>query len=355
MGAPGQFINQIFTAEVGEAWPNQDVLGVAEDALAALALDDAQHQALLSAVRYNLFGDRSRQTVPNWHKLTDFESRATAFETGTESALKQLAAQIADAATPASLVFDAVLTVTSTGNLMPGLSYRIAHHLDSLVKTNSLFLDLGNVGCTGSLKAVNLAHSLNRDFKNILVVAVEFPTTLVDLTSTEPDVWQGNCTFGDGAAALWISSDPEQGQMALRLDELLYTQHVNVGSELIHWGYRDYYTFKLANDKIFNRSVQTIVADVLKQVESTWRGVPDWAIHPAGITLMMRLGKKLGLPKSALEVSTAHYRQCSNMSSVGILHILKEIAESAAVPTAINLLTMGAGFNVIYGQVRKER
>ena len=43
------------------------------------------------------------------------------------------------------------------------------------------------------------------------------------------------------------------------------------------------------------------------------------------------------------------------MSSASIVHVLKEIAAETPAGSAINLLTMGAGFNVIYGRVRRAR
>jgi len=48
-----------------------------------------------------------------------------------------------------------------------------------------------------------------------------------------------------------------------------------------------------------------------------------------------------------------HYREFSNMSSVSVLHVLKTLAETAPAGSAINLLTMGAGFDVIYGRLRR--
>ena len=64
------------------------------------------------------------------------------------------------------------------------------------------------MGCTGGLKALNLARSLDASFRNILIAAVEVPSTLADMTRPDFAVWQGHCTFGDGAAAMWISSGP---------------------------------------------------------------------------------------------------------------------------------------------------
>ena len=100
--------------------------------------------------------------------------------------------------------------------------------------------------------------------------------------------------------------------------------------------------------------------DALLAVESTGREAmtelriekdPDaaWAIHPAGIMLLLSLAKKLGLARTALEPSINHFRTCSNMSSVSILHILKNIIGCAKSGQPIRWLSMGAGFHVACG------
>lgn len=350
-----RFVNAIFTATPGDLWSNQDILPYYEQAIGALPLDDAEQQRLMDVVRYFLVGIRTRYAVPNWLDLRHFNDHTTAFETGTNRALGLLANQIHPVIDTAQVVFDAVITTTSTGNLMPGLSYRLAKLLGHATHPNSMFIDLGNVGCTGGLKAVNLANGLDERFKNILVVSVELPTTLVNWATTDVDVWQGNCTFGDGAAALWISSDPDQGDQALALDTLHYVQKAHTGMDLIRWGYNDYYTFRLADEKTFNRDVRGHVSEALSDIPLEWLQNPYWAIHPAGIALLMRLARKLGLSRDVMQASIAHYDQFSNMSSASILHILKDLSKTTPIGVGINLLTMGAGFNVIYGRMRKDR
>jgi alkylresorcinol/alkylpyrone synthase len=351
-----RFINEILTPAIGEEWTNVRLLAAYEQAIEGLAVDDATMQELQEFVRFQLVGERSRRCVTtDFIGLRDFRSRATAFEQGAEEALAALAAEIVPVAAEAEITFDAVVTTTSTGNLMPGLSYRIAPRLGSLVRSNTMLLDIANVGCTGSSKALNLANSLDGDFRNILVVAVECPTTLLEMRSVDLSAWQGNCTFGDGAAAVWISDNVEQGSQALALEEIRYQQFAETGLSLIRWAYRDYYGFDLADHQTFEADVKQYVSGALKAVEEAWRDEPRWAIHPAGITLLMRLSRELKIPKEAIDASVAHYRAHSNMSSASVLHVVKEIAAKTPVGSAINLLTMGAGFNVIYGRVRRVR
>jgi alkylresorcinol/alkylpyrone synthase len=216
-------------------------------------------------------------------------------------------------------------------------------------------LDLANVGCTGSSKALKLAMSLEPAYRNVLLVAVELPSTLVDMTGTTQDLWQGNCTFGDGAAALWLSTDPEMGPMALRLEEIRTRQFIQKGLDLIRWGYQNYYVFQLADHETFENEVRGFVTEALSLAEAEWKEEPRWAIHPAGVALLMRLARKLGIPPAAIQPSVAHYREHSNMSSVSVLYVLDELARQTPAGSAINLLTMGAGFDVIYGRVRRLR
>jgi alkylresorcinol/alkylpyrone synthase len=351
-----RYINGIYTALSGDRWDNEGLLRTFEPAIRALDMEDAERTRLLDFVRFQLVGTRYRHSiVPDWSALTSFEIRARAFDQAADRLLDQLAAAVAPAAEAAGVVFDAVLATTATGNLMPGLSYRAAHRLRGLVRADSMLLDLSNVGCTGSLKALNLARSLDPSFRNILLVAVEVPSTLANFSRPDIALWQGNCTFGDGAAAVWVSSDPEQGETALSLDEVRYTHRSDTGLDLIHWEYGDYYSFGLADDKTFDRDVREIVAGALAEAEAGWKEEPRWAIHPAGIALLMRISRRLGIPSEAIQPSVRHYREHSNMSSASILHILKEVAADTPAGAAINLLSMGAGFNVIYGRVRRAR
>ncbi|HYO24646.1 MAG TPA: hypothetical protein VEQ85_06820 [Lacipirellulaceae bacterium] len=350
-----RFINEIYTAAIGEQWTNERLLAAYQGAIDSLALEDGARQELREFVGFQLVGERSRASVvPELMDLKDFRSRAAAYESGAEQAITALADQIVPSA-GGEVVFDAVITTTSSGNIMPGLSYRLAQRLGPRVRSSTMLVDIANVGCTGSSKALNLANSLEGAFRDILVVSVECPTTLIELGSSDFGAWQGNCTFGDGAAALWISSNMEQGSQALAIEEIRYQQYADTGLDLIRWGYRDYYGFQLADHTTFESDVKQHVAGALRDAEESWRGEPRWAIHPAGITLLMRLSRELKIPKEAITPSVTHYREHSNMSSASVLHVLAGLASTTPVGSAINLLTMGAGFNVIYGRVRRVR
>ena len=190
-----RFINGIYTATTGTYIDNQSLLGHFQQAIQKLKIPSQHCAELLKSVGYFLMGERDRYTVPNLLQLKNFEDRATAFEQGAEQLLDQLAQQLTPAAEMANTRFDAIIATTTTGNMMPGLSYRLAARLPQYVNPNSMLLDLGNVGCTGSMKALNLVQQLGPECKQILVVSVELPTTLINCQAAAIDVWQANCTF----------------------------------------------------------------------------------------------------------------------------------------------------------------
>jgi alkylresorcinol/alkylpyrone synthase len=351
-GAVRRYINRIFTVEIGEQWDNARLLKTYEPIVERLALEEAARTKLRDFVRFQLVGERSRNVVRDWDALNSFASRAAAFESAADQALDALAAQIAPAATAAGITFDAIVSTTATGNLTPGLSYRMAHRLKGAIRTDSLMLDLGGVGCTGAIKALNVIRRLDETLRHVLLVAVEVPSTLVG-KHPSLSAWQGNCTFGDGAAALWVATDSGAGEPALAIEDLRFWQHADTGLDLIRCGYDDYYRFDLRNEKTFDQDVRQYVVSALEETRESWKNQPRWAIHPAGVVLLVRISRKLGIPAEAIQPSIAHYRAHSNMSSVSILHILRDVAAQAPAGAGINLLTMGAGFNVMYGLVRR--
>ena len=348
-----RFIRKIFRQELGTPTHNRELSALYLERVAGLAADSDARTKLEENVRFGLIGDRTRNVYADLPAMRTFKDRASTFQAGACEAVTALARQIEDHVASFDITFDALITTTGTGNLMPGLSYQLAKRLGKRVPSSCLMVDLGNAGCTGGIRALELARSLGPGFDNLLVVALEIPSTLVNLDGTDASAWQGNCTFGDGAAALWVSSRPGEDGASLAIEQVRGHHRADTALDLIHWGYRDYYHFELEEAGHFDIRVRDIVAASLQECEPEWKDEPRWAIHPAGITLLVRLARKLGLAQDAITPSSEHYRRYSNMSSVGLIHILEDVAGGTPRGAAVNLLSMGAGFAVLYGRVRK--
>jgi predicted naringenin-chalcone synthase len=229
---------------------------------------------------------------------------------------------------------------------MPGLADQAANILHDRVSRHALLLDLANAGCTGSSRALQMGASLGPEIRDILIVVVEPTSTLADPRSVERSNWQGVCTFGDGAAGVWLSSEPGNG--AAQLDKIV-SWHGNE-PDLIHWEKgSNYYRFGLTDPEGFESSVRREILEATKQIGWDKKSGALCGIHPAGIMLLLSLAKKLELDRAALEPSIRHFRAFSNMSSASILHILRELLITARPGQEVRWLTMGTGFHVVYG------
>ena len=341
-----RYIRAIYAPLVGAAVSNQEMLEAIRSRFEKLEVDDSEKNALFDFVRLLLIGHRTRynQGGDRFMWLETFAEHADAFARAVDASISAIAAQIESA--PPNRPFDAVFGVCSEGLLLPGIAERAARRLGNLVGRTASQMDLGNGGCTASVRAMQLVNNLSPEIRNVLILAMEPTSTLIDPKNAGRSNWQGICTFGDGAAGVWISDEPAEG--ALALGKL--SSWRGDATELIRWDWgSDYYRFGIADLEQFEVTVRSQVLEAMTELQVERDPEAGWAIHPAGIMLLLSLAKKLGLARSALEPSINHFRSCSNMSSVSILHILKNVLGCARSGQPVRWLSMGAGFHVACG------
>ena len=341
-----RYIRAIYAPLVGIPFSNQEMLEAIAPRFEALEADDSEKTALFDFIRLLLIGHRTRynQYGEGFLWMDTFSEHAEAFARALEESISAITDQIESA--PPGRYFDAVFGVCSEGLLLPGIAERAARRLGGLVARTATQMDIGNGGCTASVRAMQLVKNLAPEIRNVLILAIEPLSTLIDSKSTARSNWQGICTFGDGAAGVWISDEPGEG--ALALGEL--SSWRGDATELIRWDLgTDYYRFGIADLEQFEVQVRSEVLEAMTELRVEKDPGAAWAIHPAGIMLLLSLAKKLGLARAALEPSINHFRSCSNMSSVSILHILKNIIGCTKSGQPIRWLSMGAGFHVACG------
>jgi len=343
------YIRSVYTPTVGEQWDNQEVFArITAHLLGKVNRPEAEIDHLLSLIRVFLIGSRSRYVqCPSFLDLRSFKDHAAAFEAAVAESVGALSKEVRSAG---SEPFDAVIGVSSVGQLLPGIADRIATGLRTQVNSDALLLDLSNGGCTASSRALQLASTLDTRHRNVLIAVVEPTSTLADPLSIDRPNWQGMCTFGDGAAGIWLSTDPAG---ALAEVGPINSSH-RVDADLIRWEYSSsYYRFSVSDFEGFDRKVRTGILGALSEID--WIDTKDslWAIHPAGMMLLLSVAKRIGLDRSRLEPSIRHFRTFSNMSSASILHILRDLLDQAQPGQPIRWLSMGAGFHVVYGSCTK--
>ncbi|HEV3209550.1 MAG TPA: hypothetical protein VGY91_04745 [Chthoniobacterales bacterium] len=341
-----RYIRAIYAPLVGQRLSNQEMLDAISSRFEKLEADDAEKTSLFDFVRLLLIGNRHRynQAGGKFLSMDGFVEHAAAFSRAVEESTSAIAAEILKE--PPQQPFDAVFGVSSEGLLLPGIAELTASKLPNLIGRTATQMDFGNGGCTASVRAIQLVNNLSADFRNVLIVVMEPTSTLLDPKSTARSNWQGICTFGDGCAGVWISNEPGEG--AVELGNLRSWRGDAI--DLIRWDWgSDYYRFGIAELEQFESRVRGHVLEAINVLQLAKDPEASWAIHPAGIMLLLSLAKKLGLSRVALEPSLSHFKACSNMSSASILHILKNILGCAKPGQAIRWLSMGAGFHVTSG------
>jgi alkylresorcinol/alkylpyrone synthase len=342
-----RYIRAIYAPVIGVPWSNRELFHAIQTSLEQW-LGEQERKALLDLIRLFLIGSRTRYVqCPDFLDLNSFADHARAFESAAEDSLRAVGAE---AAKNGPVEFDAVIAVSSAGLSMPGLADQAANFVKDRVSRHALLLDVANAGCTGSSRALQIGANLGPEVREILIAVLEPTSTLADPRSLERSNWQGVCTFGDGAAGVWLSSEPGAG--AAQLDKIV-SWHGNE-PDLIRWEKgSNYYRFGLTDPEGFESSVRREILEATTRIGWSKKSDALYAVHPAGIMLLLSLAKKLELDRAALEPSIRHFRTFSNMSSASILHILRELLATARSGQEVCWLTMGTGFHVVYGLCTK--
>ena len=103
--------------------------------------------------------------------MDTFSDHAEAFTRALEESISAIADQIESA--PPGRQFDAVFGVSSEGLLLPGIAERAARRLGGLVARTATQMDIGNGGCTASVRTVQLVKNLAPEIRNVLILAIE--------------------------------------------------------------------------------------------------------------------------------------------------------------------------------------
>jgi hypothetical protein len=173
------YIRTVYTPIVGEQWDNQEVFArISAHLRGKVDRPETEIDHLLSLIRVFLIGSRSRYVqCPYFLDLSSFKDHATAFAAAVAESIGALTKDVKAAGSEG---FDAVIGVSSVGQLLPGIADRLATGLRDQVKGDALLLDLSNGGCTASSRALQLASTLDTRHRNVLIAVVEPTSTLAD-------------------------------------------------------------------------------------------------------------------------------------------------------------------------------
>lgn len=247
-------------------------------------------------------------------------ARNAIFATEAPRLARQAAERALGPIAPASL--DALVTVTCTGYMTPGLDILLAQALG--MRPNLRRFGLGGMGCYAAFPGLNLARSaLQAGAKRALVVCAEL-CTLHFQADAGTDNIVSTSLFADGASAVALEA---QGGPGWNILDTRTTTLYETGEHM---------TWHLT-DTGFRMTLSSYVPLILREAIGDWlaawlgehgldvAAVAHWGIHPGGPRILDHMQDTLGLSEAQMAPSRAVLRACGNMSSATIFFILDRL------------------------------
>lgn len=289
------------------------------------------------------------ETSDEWiTERTGIKERRISAEMGTAQMGHQAAAQALQRAELAPEDIDLIVVTTVTpDNFTPSVSCMIQGLLGC---KNAVAFDV-NAACTGFVFAVDIADSFVRagKAKNVLIVCTERLSGITDYRDRSTCV-----LFGDGAAALVLSSDDscnypisncqcqgDKGDVllapALRGNNM-HGDGAPVDSFLSMNG-REVFRFAVSN-------IPKAIDRVLAQAELTIDDIDRLVPHQANLRIIDSFSRRYGLDPSRIAIDLDRY---GNTSSASIPLCICEEVEQGRIRPGDKVLAVGFGGGLTVG------
>jgi 3-oxoacyl-[acyl-carrier-protein] synthase-3 len=213
----------------------------------------------------------------------------------------------------------------------PGPAAQVAHRL-GLDLTPAIDIP---VASAGSLTALALAMQMAPRFGDILVVAAEKMSAVIEAHPLDPNT---AILFGDGAGAALVSG---AGPWRLR-EAVLHTDGQFAGD--LAWDGAGPLRMKgLSVILQAARKIPAAIEEALARAGILPAEVGTFLLHQANLNLLTRVAKALGVPPERVFMNVQRYGNTSSASLLIAASEWAEAAPSAAAP--IVMAAFGAGFH----------
>ena len=224
-----------------------------------------------------------------------------------------------------------IITVTCTGMFAPGLDIELikALNLSSNIDRSSINF----MGCNAAILALKNADNICRSnpHAKVLIVCTEL-CTLHFQKKYNDDYILSNMLFGDGSAAVLITSEPSDitPGKPVKIDKF--------NSLILHKGYNDMAWQLSETGFLMNLTsyVSGMIKDNIKlmldSIHINPNAIDYWAIHPGGKKLVNDFFEALDIDTSKAVESYDVLKNFGNMSSPTVLFVLKQVIEKNISP-----------------------
>lgn len=234
-----------------------------------------------------------------------------------------------------------LITVSCTGMSNPGLDLELLELLK--LPSTTFRTSINFMGCYAAVHAMRMADAFCKVDKdaNILIVCTELCTLHFQKEPTVDNI-TSSMLFGDGAAAILISGNPEEA--GLQIDHF-YSTIEQKGKPDMAWE---------LSSKGFLMTLSSYVADLVEEnflaltnnalitANLDKKDITHWCIHPGGKRILEAVHKSLEFTNGQLQHCYDVLRDFGNMSSPTVLFVLKKMLNE--MKQNKNMKVFGAAF-----------
>jgi predicted naringenin-chalcone synthase len=239
-----------------------------------------------------------------------------------------------------------LITVTCTGIYAPGLDAELISYLNL---SNEIFhTGINFMGCNAAFHALKISDMITKTDENamVLIVCAEL-CTLHFKPKNNHDNLLSNTIFGDGAAALIVTSDvyaKQHHHSGLDINGF-YAIILDKGKDLMGWNINPV-NFEMILDsrvpEFIGEEIDEIILKASNKLQIKPEAIDNWAIHPGGKKILDTIKRQLKMKDDDLYHSYKVLNDYGNMSSPTILFVLNEILKSE-LKTDETIFSIGFG------------
>jgi predicted naringenin-chalcone synthase len=218
-----------------------------------------------------------------------------------------------------------LVTVSCTGMYAPGLDIDLIEDLG--LPTNVERTAINFMGCYAAFIALKTASQivLSNPEAHVLVVCVEL-CSIHFQSEQDEDTLLSNALFGDGAAAMLITSGGHnERELELRA---FYNDLALEGKSEMGWFIGDYgFEMKLTATvpKVIQKGIVALTHRLFDKLDLTLNEVHHFAIHPGGKRILKVIEEALDISRDKAIYSHEVLRSFGNMSSPTVIFVIQSL------------------------------
>lgn len=276
---------------------------------------------------------------------TSFEDKNSLYKEAAKLYGKQVLEKALDQSGWAAESLDYIITVSCTGIMIPSLDAYLINELN--LKQSIVRLPITEMGCVGGVSAMIYAYQFlkSNPNKRAAIIAFESPTATFQYDDKSMVNIVSSAIFGDGAACVLMSSNPEDQGVEVVGDQMyhFFNQTHMMGFELVNSGLKMVLDIEVPDT--IAEHFPHIIGPFLEQHDLDISDVDHLIFHPGGKKIIQTVEDLFGEMGKNIDHTKAVLQEFGNMSSATVLFVLEKFMAQPQQKNSIGMmLSFGPGF-----------